>query len=268
MKSILLIVLLLSFTVKASDPIPNNVDKGHWQLAISMGHGTRTSFNPNEQRFVHTFVPTISYYGEKVFFDNGLLGYTFHENPTYTLSAVTEFNPIRSYFDKNNLLMQLAPLSVLQQRLFNDPFTKDSWALDVGVQLNYFINDYMMLRSQVMRDALDTYNGNRLVLEGSLNVPHKHTGDWRVAINAGIDWFDEATVKHFFITDTSSKHFNHVPDSAFNPHISLTVSRPLNANWSLIFYLKHQRLGEAIANRPESNVDSLQTRFIGLQFRF
>ena len=226
-----------SFTEKLSE----YVDVGDWQISIAMGLGNRTSplYGTQDQRLL--IVPTFSVYGEKFYFDNGSLGYTFTENQTYSVSLVTELNPINAqYFDIHpaNLVLgsegfdnkvpvrpaspstdegAIPPgLSDFDWEAFfgiNQPerisVEKPDWSIDGGVRFSWFISDHQLLTAQLFRDISGVHDGHRLELEWSETTPitvseqfrQSLLDDWTVQLRVGLSIYDQKSTQYYFGLD-------------------------------------------------------------------
>jgi len=74
------------------------INVGDWQIGLAFGIGKRTSVVYQQDDIPLYLVPSIKYYDEHVFFDNGTLGYTWHENHKFAFSVITELNPLAAQF--------------------------------------------------------------------------------------------------------------------------------------------------------------------------
>ena len=83
----------------SSPPVPS---ESRWRLGIALGYGLRT--NPLVQSDDIPIIVDIdiSWFGDRFFFDNGDLGFTFLDNEFVTTSLVGRINSDRVFFGRTN----------------------------------------------------------------------------------------------------------------------------------------------------------------------
>lgn len=69
-----------------------------WHFSVAMGYGVKTNPLHSGDNFPLILVPSVKYYGEQIYFDNGDLGYTFNETESYNLSLVAKLNREFAHF--------------------------------------------------------------------------------------------------------------------------------------------------------------------------
>lgn len=223
-----------------SEKLSDYIAVGNWQVSLSLGIGKRTSTLTGTKDQTLLLIPTFSFYGERVYFDNGSLGYTLLDTNKYSLSAVTEIHPIAGqYFDLHpaNLILgteefdnkldtpstqgdedgvRLPPNVTIQDvikryELNNTDMvlTKPDWSLDAGFRWNWFIDNNQQFTIEAFTDVTDIHNGNRFEFEWSrtmLNAdvsPESASFDseWQGQLRLGISYYDKKTTQYFFGID-------------------------------------------------------------------
>lgn len=169
-----------------------------WNFGLALGFGQKQNIILGQSDLNIYLVPTISYYGDKWFFDNGSLGYSFIEKPKYALSLISEINPFSAqYYDYHPLNVFLFDSSVsndfsdaeasqyypdtvldsgaelpsqpddqntvegLERVETNLELSKPDWSIDVGLQHNWFISNRFSVVSKIFTDVSNVHNGKR-----------------------------------------------------------------------------------------------------------
>ncbi|HEY0962056.1 MAG TPA: MipA/OmpV family protein [Pseudomonadales bacterium] len=70
-----------------------------WNLAIALGHGERSNPLINGDSIDIEAVVDFSWYGERLFFDNGDFGFMLHEERNYSFNLVATFNNERNFYN-------------------------------------------------------------------------------------------------------------------------------------------------------------------------
>lgn len=178
---------------------PQLASVSQWNFGLALGFGKQQNIILGQSDLNIYLVPTVSYYGQKWFFDNGTLGYSFIEKPKYALSVVTEINPFSAqYYDYHPLNVFLFDSSVSndfsdaeasqdysdivndvdagvalpsqpldsrddeQQKIeTNLELTKPQWSIDLGLQHNWFISNRYSIISKIFTDISNVHNGKR-----------------------------------------------------------------------------------------------------------
>lgn len=304
---IILTVMLLFFAymgeVKAQEEA-GLVEVGQWQLGLTLGVGHRAAVVTGEDSQSTFVLPSVQYYGERVFFDNGTLGYTLLEQESLVLSLITEFNPMAAWFYRDhpdNWFSQQAfsdsTIDSVQMDLggkvtegtpvdadnldptgpeFSDdvreevdiPLTqleKPSWSVDAGAQLNWFFNRKSGLGVQYFFDASLLHKGQRLELNWFYRDRLESGYQWQFEL--GTSYLDKAASDYYFGV-RRGQHKLYQAGASFIPYASATLIKNLNANWSLIGHLYYQGLSDEISNSPKINTSTRLTYMLGVRYGF
>ena len=112
----ILFVLITSLSIlpaigmakEACAPENQCIEMNNWDLGIAIGWGQKSNPLRDFDDIPLFFIPTVAYYGEHWFFDNGNLGYTLAEQESFTINLVTSYSLDRAYFyqwDPSNIFL-------------------------------------------------------------------------------------------------------------------------------------------------------------------
>lgn len=71
---------------------------GEWDLGLALGYGQKSNPLRHQDDIPLYVIPSIAYYGENWFFDNGNLGLTLAESENYTINLVTALQQRAGFF--------------------------------------------------------------------------------------------------------------------------------------------------------------------------
>ncbi|WP_434931353.1 MipA/OmpV family protein [Shewanella sp. HL-SH5] len=110
---IFMLILGAHFTAAAETAPPclvsgDCITEGEWDISIAIGFGQKTNPLQDYDDIPLYVLPSIAYYGEQWFFDNGNFGYSLQEAEKYSLNLVTSYSDDRAFFydwDPSNLFL-------------------------------------------------------------------------------------------------------------------------------------------------------------------
>ncbi|MES2603688.1 MAG: MipA/OmpV family protein [Pseudomonadota bacterium] len=268
-----------------------------WHLGLALGQGERS--NPlvgGEDIDIH-YVIDFSWYGDRLFFDNGDLGYTLLTARNLSLSALVTLNNERNYynyltgqqfglqsiFDKGFIAsIPVAPEAgvpkdeltnsahTTPEAIYNNQHTeladRDS-ALNGGFEFLY-ISPYGDVQAQVLSDVSGTHDGQ----EAWLSWSHPwYTRNTELSLTLGLEWKSEQLVGYYFGVQ---------PDESFvgrptyegaagtNSFVRLAGRYNVSAHWTVVGMVEREFLSSAISASPIVNADAVDTFFTGLFYQF
>mgnify|MGYP000588164553 CR=1 FL=1 len=260
-----------------------------WEFSLTVGAGMLTNPLHGGNNIPLLLIPTISYYGENIFFENNALGYSFYETNAFSLSAISLINRENSFFSlwhPNNVFVPsiangsaLSPsgddesshLDTPAPEIDVDDVANRKWALDAGLQGNWFISEQSHLVMRILHDVNDTYNG----FNGKIEFSHHFTGfgmpntQWK--ITTGINWLSQQQVDFYYgigENDTKNKSHYYQGKSAVNPYIKIHSNYKLNDDWRLTFTARSEFLGAAISDSPLVKDKVIKTIFLGVVYDY
>lgn len=259
-----------------------------WEFTLAVGAGILTNPLHGGSNIPLVLIPKISYYGEKIFFENNALGYSFYETNQFSLSAIGLINRENTFFSRwhpSNVFVPLDTSSTISTPDSGESINQDTtiakidlndiaerkWALDTGIQANWFISEQSTLAVRLLHDINGTYNG----FNGKIEYNHRFTAfdipqiQWK--ITTGLNWLSRQQVDYYYgIGEKDTKNVNHFYQgkSAINPYIKLHSVYKLNNDWRLTFTARSEFLPKAISNSPLIKDDIIKTVFLGVVYVF
>lgn len=273
---------------------------GSWSVGINLGYGQRTAFILEQDDLQFYVLPDISYYGEKVFFDNGTLGYTFSETQQFAFSAITEFNPYGLYFEDTPLGESFGHLYFIssgaapesdpsfsdtqnQEQIIssdNDNFfelttgyeksvtkiVKPKLSLDIGLQLNWFFES-QFVSVKLLKDMTIGNDSARIRLQW---FQHFNMSQWSLNIGLGVDWLNSSATNYYFgvTNDYEDSELETSLGSSVNPFASLTISYPITSHFQLVGHFKYLQFADEVKHSSVLSENHTFTRFVGFNYRF
>ena len=295
-----LVLLLLSMPLLANtEPDDNDslIAEGDWQVSLSVGAGRVSNPLIEGDALPLVLAPSIQYYGESFFFDNGTLGYTLTEQANFALSLTTSLNTNARYFNSwhpdnwflstvvtpsisqdenpdwrisynepNPLGDTFLPENVVQLRLSN--LADRDWSLDAGVQLNWFTGENSQLVVQLNSDISNVHDGKNAHIEWNYNFAWQQT-IWSFTL--GADWQDRNLNSYYYGISERDK----APKLSFTevggtwlPFVQLSTSYRLNKDWSIVATVDVKDFSQLEEASLIVNESYQHTIFVGFRYDF
>lgn len=306
LQSIFFTIIFCISCLSNADNETNTTDKleiDQFNISLSFGLGQRNPFILGQDNLRLYLAPSITYYSNHLFFDNGTLGYTFNEQSKWAISVITELNPYAKYFNQNHIsnrfleFSEAVPDSSLEE-LLDPPYDESSllpddnnyqsitqnittkliekkrMSLDGGVQFNYFIGSNQRVDLRLLNDLSKLHNGFRLDLNWNLGFQFNDFGKtkWRGNLALGLDYIDASSANYYFGFYPDELAISYIAPYKLGhsviPSITLNLNKKMTDNVSLVLYLKHQRLSSDITNSPVITSSQINTSFLGLTYAF
>lgn len=265
------------------------VDTGQWQVSLALGYGQKSNPLVGGDDLPLVLLPEIAYYGERFYFDNGDLGYTFIDSEGYSLSAVTRLNVERAYFSflhPSNILISNSVAQAIDSGEVcidcdagdNDAFeiklpsiddlSKRDYALDGGLQLNLYLSDWSMLRAEIMQDVSGAYKGQNAMIE----LTGRHMiGQLQLGATIGLRYKSKKLVDYYYGIDQMDDVdpvFHYEAKAAIEPYFKLTGIYPVTERWSLIALGRYNKLASAMTDSPVVEDNNTTTLYLGAGYAF
>lgn len=255
---------------------------GKWHVAIGFGVGQKTNPLFGGDDIPLYLVPSIYYYGEHFYFDDGTFGYSFVQHEALVISAISALNTHGANFYRwhpNNIFVanQYFDMALANEELSESGpnrlidisrLSKRKWSLDAGLQFNYYLDDSVMIQGRALYDISNIHQGKsaQLMLEKAFKQERLS-----IKLNAGIDWLDSNLVNYYYgisaKDDLSSNNHYHT-GAVTNPFIGINTSYALTPQWHAALTYRHQKFGHGIANSPIVAESVSRTYFIGFYYVF
>lgn len=270
-----------------------------WTLGIALGQGRRSNpFVASNDMNINAVVDA-TWYGERFFFDNGDLGYTFAQSSRFSSNALLTFDNERNYFsylnngssgldisslrtiaeengfsggmgiagvdDFNSL--STAELEELIYQDIDSSLPERDFAANGGFEMLY-ISPWGDLQAQFLSDISSTHNGESAFVSYSYPwlMPHSE-----VSLTLGLEWKSSNLLDYYYgVRKEESLEGRPVyrAGSGTNGVMRLTASQALNEHWKLVGMVEREYLSSAIRRSPIINENRITSYFLGLYYQF
>lgn len=285
----LVTILLLSSTALADEQQAclsddDCIEIGKWQFGLALGYGERSNPIRDYDDIPIYLAPTLAYYGEKWFFDNGNLGYTLAEKEHFSLNLSTSFSSDSAYFyrwDPSNIFIsgnsqltspssgfpsRRVPLGTESEPVFNE--LEDRKFTLLGGAEAFIYTPVGIINIAVAHDLFDVHSG----MEGKLKWLYNLTlDDWIIELSATANWKSKEIIDYYYGVRFSENEYwseHYQASSGTNLGLELTTQYMMNEHWELLFLVRYTDLADAITASPLVNEDHSSTYFIGAAYRF
>ena len=319
MKYFLLLLLFISQYSYAECEQKSDLcaEVGEWNFSVSLGAGVYTNPLNGTNNTPLILIPKISYYGDKVFFENNTLGYTFFNNEHLVVSAVTQLNhekahftplhPERVFVETSNSVTDgqtgsptVPPVDEgtvdsggskdddeqnnvdgedskedeegnYSSPVNLDDIAKKRWAIDAGIQINWFINQDTNVEVQILHDINKVYNGFNGQAQLTRMLSFNALPNTRISYSVGANINSEALVDYFYgVPANSGNNTNEAYKGklSIDPYFRFAFVHQFSTEWSARFNVKRIFLGDGIADSPLLRTDHIDTIFAGVTYAF
>jgi len=287
-------VTALESSLNLSHDKVNFAEIGQWNFSVGIGIGQRTNPLFDGKDTPLYLLPSVSYYGENIYFDDGVLGYSYEVSPQLYISAITQLNAHAANFsqwhpgnfllpsssqasnnlpvdDKSDSYFPLTSEEVADTPISVSQLSNRRWALDAGIQFNYFAFQNMMVQLNLLTDVSGVYNG--------INGQVKLEKTWHfsaleplsIKLSSSLDWYSEKLASYYYgISDKdnqmSATYYS--PTSGKNITIGLTANYQLSEKWRAAFTYRTTSLGSSITKSSMVREDNSDIFFIGAMYNF
>ena len=284
----LLTTLLLSFSALAEDEIlceANNdcIEIGRWDIGIALGYGVKTNPLKDYDDIPIYLAPTIAYYGDSWFFDNGNIGYTLIEDEQFTINLNTSFSADSAYFyrwDPSNIFIAGTNQFAVPTKRFSGPRTLSTKTEPIFNELEdrnftllggidaFIYTRIGIINLTVAHDLFDVHSGSEAKFKWLYNLS---LAQWRIEVAAIANWKSEEIIDYYYSVRPSENSYwseRYQAGSATNLGLELTTQYVINEHWELIFLARYTELGDKIVESPLVNKPNTNTFFVGTAYRF
>jgi len=283
--SLLLLLLFSQFCIAECEQVSDSCAAiGEWRFSLSVGAGVYTNPLHGGDNIPLVLIPKISYYGEKVFFENNTLGYTLFENDHIVVSAVTQPNNEKAYFTRwhpQNIFIESFSSGITTDLSSNEETQKleinikdvehRRWAIDAGVQFNWFINQATDIQVKILHDVNNVYNGFNSHFQLTRMLSFKQLPDTALSFSLGANINSKNLVDYFYgISQESDLNYEQVYQGklSINPYFRFVLMHQISTRWSANFHLKRLFLDKNTFDSPLVKDNHVNTIFAGLTYDF
>jgi outer membrane protein len=260
---------------------------GEWKFSLAVGAGVYTNPLHGGGDIPLVLIPQISYYGEKIFFENNALGYSFFENNQLTISAITQLNHEKAYFTRwhpQNILIESVSSGDIITPSEGDPVDEDKyveidikdvsnkrWAIDAGIQFNWFINQTTDLQVQILHDVNNVYKGFNGQIELTRIMRIDPLPNTVMSFSVGTNVSSKNLVDYYYgISQTTEAgvDLDYHGKSSITPYFRLVLRHQLSERWHAKLNIKRIFLDDAMTDSPLVKDDYINNIFAGVSYDF
>ncbi len=280
---LLLLLSQLSFANNCEQITDSCATVGEWKFSLAVGVGVYTNPLHGGDDIPLVLIPQISYYGEKVFFESNTLGYSFFENDQIVVSAITQINHEKAYFTRwhpQNILIDTDSIGSSDDEL--NPEDQDiyldikdvsnrRWAIDAGIQFNWFINQTTDLQVQILHDVNNVYNGFNGQIELTRLMKIKQLPNTVMSFSVGTNVKSKNLVDYYYgISQTTEAgvDLDYQGKSSITPYFRLVLRHQISERWQAKLNIKRVFLDDAMTDSPLVKDDYINTIFAGVSYDF
>jgi len=282
------LILSISFFATSAhasnnDACGNNTDcieVGRWDIGIALGYGVKSNPLKDFDDIPIYAVPTIAYYGDSWFFDNGNIGYTVTEGENYTVNVVSTFSTDRAFFyrwDPSNIFLvnghsaarsNISIMAAIPEPEIDTSKLEDRSFTYLGGVEAFLYTRFGIVKASVTHDLFNVHNGTEAQLKWLYNIP---LDSWNFEFAAVLDWKSEQVIDYYYgIRPSESPYWSekYQAESALNQSIEFTGQYVLTENWNILLVARYTDLADEIVDSPLLDKDYTTTYFVGAAYRF
>ena len=249
-------------------------EQWHFSLALGLGELSNPLHGGDDIPLV--LIPYIHYYGEQFFIENNTLGYSFYQSEQLVVSAIAQLNREKAFFTQwqpSHLFLPNFSESVAIQPEDNfiskDDIKKRDWALDGGIQINWFIDPSLEVKAQLLHDINQVYQGfnAQLRIDKHMQLTDK-TG---INFGLGVNWHSQQLSDYYYGLDHQDQvEFQHFyqADSGISPFLAINLQHQLSQAWRAQLFIKREFIGQHISDSPLIKESHIDTAFVGVVYAF
>ncbi len=260
-----LALMLASQPVQAEEPAQ---EESRWQLGIALGYGIRTNPLVLSDEIPIAVDLDIAWFGDRFFFDNGDLGFTFADNDYVTASLVGRFNSDRVFFGKTDTEFVTAGLdgAALPTETLLEVPDRD-YAGEVGLEL-LTGGRWGRLQLSAHHDVSGTHEGYEIYADYGRGFRQQR---WYFEPSIGLSYKSAALNDYYWGVrpDESSLALpEYEAGSGVNLHGRLMLGYQLNRNWRFALVAEAERLNDEAFASPIVVDRTVYGYFAGFGYRF
>lgn len=258
------------------------IEMRNWDLGIAIGWGQKTNPLKDFDDIPVFFIPTVAYYGERWFFDNGNIGYSLTEQEYFSVNVVTSYSLDRAYFyrwDPSNIFLDRSSqvetnftdrpalsISSEPEAIFNSLESRHFTVLG-GVEA-FIYSQLGTIRLAYSHDMFSVHSGSEAQVKWTYGW---HVNQWILDVSLVLDWKSQNVVDYYYGIRPSENAYwsqKYQASSGWNKGAEATVRYILTDNWDLLLAVRYTQISDEIAASPLLDKDYSSTYFVGAAYRF
>ncbi len=284
----ILFVLITSLSIlpaigmakEACAPEDQCIEMNNWDLGIAIGWGQKSNPLRDFDDIKLFFIPTVAYYDEHWFFDNGNLGYTLAEQESFTINLVTSYSLDRAYFyqwDPSNIFLNRGTqaeakainslsLTTEPEPEFNSLETRNFTLL--GGAEAFIYTRLGIIRLAYTHDMFNVHQGSEAQIKWTYGWDYDR---FIFEFALVFDWKSQDVVDYYYSVRPSENAYwseQYQAKSGWDKGAEMTARYILTDNWDLLLAVRYTLIADEIAASPLLDQDYSSTYFIGAAYRF
>ncbi len=242
--------------------------EGAWRIGAAVGYGERTNPIAFADDLPIALDLDIAWFGERFFFDNGDIGYTFLDNAAVTASAVARARSERVFFGRSNL--RFVNIDATGNTLATpEPFEVPDrdFAGELGVEV-LADGSWGLLQINAFHDFTGVHDGFEIAADYAFGFGRGH---WYFEPGVSIA-YKSADLNDYYWgvrpAESSEVLASYQAGDGVNVGVSLRTSYFFSKNWALRLAVDYEHLNAATADSPIVAEDAVLGWFAGLSYRF
>lgn len=282
---LILLCMFMSSAILACSEDETCIEKSSWHLGIALGVGVKTNPLVDGDNIPLVILPDIAWYAEKAYFDNGELGYQWHNQNKIAFEAFIQLDQERAFFSflhPANILVpseSFAPdeptlpatptveIKDNQSRLSIDQIANRKWAVNAGIRGHYFLSTGEW-QLTVQQDISNVHKGQQVLLEYSQKWLWR---SFRLGMRIGAHWKSARLIDYYYGVsqrDTNLTEHYFSGESGWQNYLSVSLQKPINKNWTWLANISYRKLPNSLTNSPLVEKNYIGKIFLGAAYRF
>ena len=272
------LIVINSFAASSKIESDNYIKVNEWHTSVALGAGTITNPLNGGKNIPLFIIPYIAYYGENLFIENNTLGYSFYQNDFIVISAISQINREAMFFhdwQPTQLFVPNFSESIVEtpndKPVYLMDIQKRKWAIDGGIQINWFINNSLDIKAKVLHDLNQVYQGYNASIVLNKNLQFNALKNSQFNISVGANWQSAALANYYYGLDENDNvdlSNLYQAKSGIQPYISLAMIHKINVKWRLKLLAKQEFLDTNLSHSPLIKESSITSVFFGVVYAF
>jgi outer membrane protein len=242
--------------------------ESRWRLGFALGYGLRT--NPLVQSDDIPIVVDIdvAWFGDRLFFDNGDLGFTFADNDLATVSLIARVNSDRVFFGKTDtrfVTVDSFGMPLSEAAIFEVPDRR--YATELGIEV-LMDGSWGQLQMTAHHDVSGTHDGYEAYVDYGYGWRMQR---WYVEPSVGVSYKSDALNNYYWGVreDEAGVALQpYVAGDGINVHARFALIYQVSRRWTLSLVGEFERLNDSAAGSPIVANQDIFGYFAGFGFRF
>ena len=267
LKQFLILCVLFSGLCFANQP-QSEITTYKFHFGLAMGVGTITNPLNGGDNFPLLVIPDIALYGEYFYFDNGQLGLSLHNTELHSINLVSELNPENRFFVTWHPAKVFSSASGFadfdNQAVDISEVKKTDWALDGGINYQYFGDDWR-LSASIFTDVSSIHHGERAEMSVVKALRYK-VG--LLSVGLGLDYLSQQSADYYYgLQEEDNAGVVFRQSAAIIPSVELNWNMPLNKTFGFLAKFKYEYLGD-LSDSPLFSANRSLSVFAGVTYVF